>query len=226
MVGAMQENIDFASGDSDFADDMFCATFGDVLRNHHLVSNDAFTKDKFEHALVEVLRLGGREAELARRGNPGHDVTVAGEKWSLKTQADAAISPDEIYISKMRELGRGAWATQDDLAGLRKQMLDHLADYDRIFDLRCLTANRRRSDEPIHEYELVEIPKSLLMIEGGEYALQETSAQSPKPGRYTVSGEGGIAFELYFDGGTERKLQIRHLRKSLCRVHASWRFRR
>lgn len=31
-------------------------------------------------------------------------------------------------------------------------------------------------------------------------------------------------YALYFDGGTERKLQIKSLRKSLCVVHASWEF--
>ncbi len=31
-------------------------------------------------------------------------------------------------------------------------------------------------------------------------------------------------FQLYFDGGTERKLQIKHLLKSLCVVHAEWKF--
>ncbi|MBK7271462.1 MAG: hypothetical protein IPI07_18805 [Flavobacteriales bacterium] len=29
---------------------------------------------------------------------------------------------------------------------------------------------------------------------------------------------------MYFDGGGERKLQVQHLRKSLCLVHAEWVF--
>jgi type II restriction enzyme len=33
-----------------------------------------------------------------------------------------------------------------------------------------------------------------------------------------------LKFELYFDAGAERKLQVRHLRKDLCTVHAQWEF--
>ncbi|WP_422616418.1 hypothetical protein, partial [Rhodoferax sp.] len=35
---------------------------------------------------------------------------------------------------------------------------------------------------------------------------------------------GQLKYSLYFDGGTERKLQIKHLRKDLCTVHATWTF--
>jgi type II restriction enzyme len=31
-------------------------------------------------------------------------------------------------------------------------------------------------------------------------------------------------YELYFDGGTERKLQVKNLRRDLCRIHATWQF--
>ena len=36
--------------------------------------------------------------------------------------------------------------------------------------------------------------------------------------------DGNLKFALYFDGGTERKLQIKAIRKDLCTVHATWRF--
>ena len=39
-----------------------------------------------------------------------------------------------------------------------------------------------------------------------------------------TDADGNIKFQLYFDGGTERKLQIKHLRKDLCVVHAQWEF--
>ena len=35
---------------------------------------------------------------------------------------------------------------------------------------------------------------------------------------------GEMKYQLYFDGGTERKLQIKNLRKDLCTVHATWVF--
>jgi type II restriction enzyme len=75
-------------------------------------------------------------------------------------------------------------------------------------------------------YELVEIPKSLLMeAERGTLVMMEKSRQTPKPGYCHVTNElGGTKFDLYFDGGTERKLQIKNLDKSLCPVHATWSF--
>ena len=33
-----------------------------------------------------------------------------------------------------------------------------------------------------------------------------------------------MKFALYFDGGTERKLQVKDLQKSLCIVHGEWDF--
>jgi type II restriction enzyme len=59
------------------------------------------------------------------------------------------------------------------------------------------------------------------------------STQIPKPGycRVYEEKEGGLfgterkkKFELYFDGGGERKLQIKALDKSLCTIHAEWIF--
>jgi type II restriction enzyme len=51
------------------------------------------------------------------------------------------------------------------------------------------------------------------------------STQSPKPGCCDVKdADGKLKFQLYFDAGSERKLQVRHLRKDLCMVHAYWEF--
>ncbi len=195
---------------------------------HHQFSSESFTKDKFEHALNSVLGSLGHECELAPRGNPGHDVTVDGERWSLKTQADASIREDQIHISKFMELGRGAWESEADLEGLRSRMFEHMSQYDRIFTLRCLTARRDLRDGSVRTYELVEIPKSLL-LESADFPceMRHDSTQSPKPGSCTVTdAAGSVKFELYFDGGTERKLQVRKLAKQYCIVHARWDFDR
>lgn len=213
---------------SDFAQPDFVEALGDVLLIHHTLSQESFTKDKFEHAIETVLRRQGFKASLAPRGNPGHDLTVESERWSLKTQADQSIKDDRLHVSKFMELGRGDWGTEADLPGLRDRMLAHMKNYDRIFSLRCLSAARHRRDSGHHEYELVEIPKDLLE-RSKEFAcvMQMSSRQTPKPGTCTVlDAEGGVLLQLYFDGGTERKLQVRHLAKDACRVHAWWRFPR
>jgi type II restriction enzyme len=115
------------------------------------------------------------------------------------------------------ELGKGKW----ELPLLRDMFLKHMESYDRIFQFRCLLAG-----PATYFYELVEIPKALLEEIGtGKLITQKSSRQTPKPGYGNVSdSEGKLKFALYFDGGTERKLQIKKIRKELCVVHATWRF--
>ena len=115
------------------------------------------------------------------------------------------------------ELGKGEWV----LSRLRDIFLEHMRSYERIFTLRFL-----RSDPSKIKYELVEIPKGLL-LEAKNCVLEvcKDSTQKPKPGYgYVRDAAGGLKFSLYFDGGAERKLQIKQLRKDLCKVHATWIF--
>ncbi len=209
---------------SDFADGAFAQLLGDTLLIHHTLSNENFTKDKFEHGIVAALRGVGKRAELTPRGTHGADLLVDDERWSLKTQADRSIKPNAIHISKFMELGKGRWRNAADLEALRDRMFDHMKGYDRIFTLRALSAATRYA-QPFHEYELVEIPKSLLKrAANAPCVMKEDSRQNPKPGSCVVTRQGKELFELYFDGGTERKLQIRNLAKVECQVHATWRF--
>lgn len=217
----------YADPASDFASDAFAQALGDLLLIHHTLSRESFSKDKFEHGLETALRRVGVPASLAAKGNPGHDITVRDERWSLKTQADRGIKPDRIHISKFMELGKGQWVAESDLAGLRDRMFAHMQGYDRIFTLRTLSAATASARDPFHRYELVEIPKALLLRAAGvDCVMRHDSKQTPKPGSCTVAEHGEVLFELYFDGGTERKLQVRHLAKSACHVHATWRFPR
>lgn len=196
--------------------------FDDALRIHHCFSDEPFTKDKFEHALVRVVRDCGEPAEMAPRGNAGHDVTLGGVRFSLKTQADRGIRLDHLLISKYMELGKGEWTDDPgQLPSLTKRFLDHLSRYDRILTLRRLPAA-----SGWHRYELVEIPKALLLeASTGQHEMKMESKQTPKPGYcYVRASDGTLKFRLYFDGGTERKLQIQSLDKRLCIVHAVWAF--
>ncbi|HEY7490420.1 MAG TPA: restriction endonuclease, partial [Candidatus Tectomicrobia bacterium] len=178
--------------------------FGDALRIHHCFSKEAFTKDKFEYALERVTNLCGIPSTLARRGNPGHDITINGMRFSLKTRADRSIRANRLHISKFMELGRGTWTDKDeDLVGLREQFFNHMHSYDRILSLRRLLGTRTYA----WHYELVEIPKVLLQeAANGTLRMIHSSRQFPKPGYcYVIDLEGHNKFQLYFDGGTERK---------------------
>lgn len=203
---------------SDWITDSVLNHFGDALRTHHALSRQTLSKDRFEFALERALNMGGIKAELVHsRTNRGHDISVVGVPVSLKTEAAKGIKTDIIHVSKWMELGKGFWK----LSILRDVFLEHLASYERIFTLRCLQQGPSK-----YHYELVEIPKALLLESAKcELELMTDSKQDPQPGYGRVYGlDRALKYELYFDGGTERKLQIRRLDKNLCTVHATWAF--
>lgn len=209
------------AADSDVISESALLDFGDVLRVHHCFSREPFSKDKFEFALEAVLKTSGAAAELAPRGRRGYDIKITGKKVSLKTEAAKAIRVDMLHISKFMELGGGKWGNSPkDLIGLRRQFFDNLEGIDRILVLRAL-----KKGEPDYLYELVEIPKKLLeRASSGRFEMRMESTQFPKPGYCFVEKAGELLFSLYFDGGGERKLQIKSLKKDLCKFHASWQF--
>ncbi|MNW42877.1 hypothetical protein D3C74_200610 [compost metagenome] len=206
---------------SDLISETILYDFGDMIRLHHCLSKAAFSKDKFEFVMERAFSRAGIEASLAPRGNPGHDLTINGEKFSLKSEASASIKEDKLHISKFMELGKGKWETEEDLVGLRDRFFDHMKKYDRILTLRAL----KPKDNQLR-YELVEIPKNLLLESlNGTLSMQHDSSQNPKPGNcHVIDSDGTLKFQLYFDGGSERKLQIKHIRKEYCIVHAEWSF--
>ncbi len=194
--------------------------FGDALRIHHSFSVEPFSKDKFEYVLEKVINFDQNRAQLSSKGNPGHDITIDGVPVSLKTQADKEIKEEKIWISKFMELGKGNWGDDpNDLSALREMFFAHMQSYDRIFTLRAL------SKAPDWIYELVEIPKTLLeKARSGRLEMRTKSKQYPKPGYCYVEEGGAKLFRLYFDGGSERKLQVQNLLKTECIVHARWAF--
>lgn len=227
IIDTFQQPITSSRLDSsDVVSADFLVAFGDVLKLHHTMSDDYLDKHRFEAAMERVYRALGRNAFRPGRNNPGHDISVDDVPWSLKTQGDNNIKPDTLHISKFMELGKGKWKVESDLPGLRDRFLQHLAAYHRIFQLRYFRQIPADIKPANHFYELVEIPKVLLQeAANGQCLMMKKSTQTPKPGYCTVIGEDGrIKFRLYFDGGTERKLQIKDLRKDLCWVHANWEF--
>lgn len=227
LVDALVEGAGhWRSPDSDFADEAWVSEFGDQLRLHHGGSAIPLTKDKFEYAMVSTFRDTGHTSRKLGNGNPGADLEVDGAFWSLKTEAAAAIKADRLHVSKAMELGKGSWENEDDIAVLREKFLGHLTKYTRVFSLRCLERSPQEDGSVAYVYELVEIPHAMLeRARNGRIEMRHNSKQSPKPAYCYVDAEDGTpAFELYFDGGTERKLQIKNLWKRHCLVHATWTF--
>ena len=203
---------------SDIVTQAVLENLGDQLLGHHANSRQSLSKDRFEFALEAALNASNIPAQLVKsRTNRGHDISIRSIPISLKTEAAKNIKEDVIHVSKWMELGKGEWV----LSRLRDAFLEHMQSYERIFTLRCLNADPSRT-----RYELIEIPKSLLLeARNCVLAVCKDSRQKPKPGYgYVKDAAGNLKFSLYFDGGTERKLQIKHMRKDLCKVHATWVF--
>ena len=213
------------NSNSDIATEGFICEISDRLILHHQASLIPLTKDKFEYAMVDALNASGNIATKNPNGIPGADIIVNGSPWSLKTQADKNIKVNLIHISKFMELGKGSWNNSEDMLALRNRMYEHMNKYDRIFTLRCFTENTATNDR-IYKYELVEIPKNLLYKSKlFDIEIQNSSRQTPKPAKCFVYEGQNLLYELYFDGGAERKLQIRKINKDNCIVHATWSLR-
>ncbi len=197
ISAARDESSDVVSAD-------FPVAFGDFLKLHHTLSEDYLDKHRFEAAMVRIYRALGRNASRSGANNPGHDVTVDGAGWSLKTEGGKKIKRDTLHISKFMELGKGRWENEQDLTAMRGRFLRHMAAYDRIFQLRYFRQGLGGVPQGSHSYELVEIPKLLLQeARRGVITMRHESKQNPKPGYCTVSGRGKLRFSLYFDGGTD-----------------------
>ncbi|MFM2599320.1 hypothetical protein [Vibrio fortis] len=202
------------------------AYLGSRIMIHAHLTNSPFTKVHFENGLEEAINLADGKAKLAPPGNPGHDITIAGERYSLKTQAGKTIRESTVHISKWMELGKNPRWLDDEsvLEELRDEFVEHLSGYERVLTLRYLQGSKVKSDFK-HYYELVEIPKKLLLLcLNGEFEMKHGSKQTVKPGYCHVQKDGRSLYSLYFDGGGERKLQIKNILKDECIVHATWEF--
>lgn len=215
--------------ESDVVTPCVLSDFGDALRIHHCFSAEPFGKDKFEYALERVLTLCGIPARRAdSRTNPGHDITIRDQRFSLKTQSDKGLKQDRLHISKFMELGKGIWTDLDEqYIALRERFFAHMEQYERILMLRRLMGTPASTT---WMYELVEIPKTLLLLarDARLEVKRGTKQQGAMPAYYRVEEPRDDyivqKFSLYFDGGGERKLQIKDLDKGLCQVHGTWRF--
>jgi hypothetical protein len=110
VTGLLGDMTEKRNPNSDLVSDVFLEEFGVHLLAHHGTSARPMTKEQFERAMERVTNLAGRKAQRAPVGNPGHDISIDGVKVSLKTQADAYIKENVLWISKFMELGKGDWS--------------------------------------------------------------------------------------------------------------------
>ena len=124
------------------------------------------------------------------------------------------------------ELGKGKWENIDDLHNFRDQFIKHMDDYEMIISLRCLSSLEERK-LGFWKYEMIEIPKELLLkARTGIFVMKNESRQNPKPGYCYIKENNKELFKLYFDGGSERKLQIKSLMKENCNILTRFAFKK
>ncbi len=163
IIGVLSEPYEYKEiGNEWIFNEDFINIFSDYVRMHHALSDEPFTKDKFEFALDRTCNVIGLSSILPGRTNPGHDIEIDGKKISLKTQANASIKEKYLHISKFMELGKGKWENIDDLHTFRDQFIKHMDDYEMIISLRCLSSLEERK-LGLWKYEMIEIPKELLL---------------------------------------------------------------
>ena len=142
--------------------------------------------------------------------------------------------PDEIRIELARELKIGA-AERENMTRSINQGNAENKRIREILEKEFALSYISRND--IIKYKLYEelksngfktlysdtyISKDKLFSKDFDIEIQDSSRQTPKPAKCFVYEGRNLLYELYFDGGTERKLQIRKINKDNCIVHATW----
>ncbi|MFJ2025215.1 hypothetical protein ACIODW_15650 [Streptomyces sp. NPDC087897] len=204
---------------SDLAGGAFSDYFLNRLKIHHATSEEKFKKASFEYAFIAAARYAGLSAHKTKSQTfQGADAVVDGVRWSLKTEASASISRASIVVSKFSE---ARWIRDCETPGdfareCVPRFLAHLDEYDRIATLRAFSAGPER----VH-YELVEIPKELLMraadLTEGDFTARTKNGGSSA----LVRDASGLAFKLVLDGSVE-KVTLSRLPVKHCWSHASW----
>ncbi len=202
----------------DFIDASAFEYFSTRLAVHHASSGVALKKENFEHILEQSFRRSGHAARRTEdMTHPGADLEVDGHFYSLKTEAAKGLNPKSITISKLMEARwiRDLRGPEDAPEQIRRRILAHLAEYERIFILRSYGDERRV------RYDLREIPKDV--IEMVAYLEASDFGKITKAGgtSATVPMNGRKAFKLVLDGSVE-KITISGLDVELCPLHAWW----
>jgi hypothetical protein len=226
LVERTPEVLPAATGNAFCIDERFADAFAMRLRLFHVLHSpaEAMSKKAFEFAFEFSARAAGHLATLDPSATtPEADIMVGGAGFSLKTEASQGISRTHVVISKLME---SLWTKHcetiaDFLNGIRDHVLPRINHSQRIFVLRAF--GRIETDGMI-EYELLEVPRHLLLAIGGVRAADFSPLTGANGTSAPVVYNGTSAFTLVFDG-SDQKITIRRLLVSQCIVHARWTIR-
>lgn len=220
------EVLPAATGHAFSVDERFADAFAMRLRLFHVLHSpaEAMSKKAFEFAFEFAARAAGHRATLDPSATtPEADILVGGEGFSLKTEASQGISRTHVVISKLME---SLWTkhcktVKDFERGIRDHVLPRISHSQRIFVLRAFG---RIETDGLIEYELLEVPRHLLLAIAGVRAADFSPLTGAKGTSVPVVYNGTSAFTLVFDG-SDQKITVRRLLVSQCIVHARWTIR-
>lgn len=206
------------SESSNIVNDRFLRSMYRTMVSHHARSTKPMQKESFEHALRKVCLDCGMSAVLANAATfPGADIIINGQRFSLKTEGAASISPHSITISKLFEAGwlKDCHSLSDVHSEFSRRIALHLSHYDRMLILRNFTG-----PESVR-YELIEVPKILLtnMVSLGLASFGPRTARGGTSAK--VHHNGSEAFNLRLDGSVD-KVTLNGIKISDCIFHADW----
>jgi hypothetical protein len=184
------------------------------MQLHHSINDEPINKETFEYLMVSVFQRNGINAsKIERRDNPGEDVCIGDEKWSLKTESGKNVKANSLHITKFMEC---AWqkdytSSEDYLTDAVPRILSHMGNYDRILTLRYLQSSSN--------YQLVEIPKS--QISWVSAADRSQLSKRTKRGGITLYSQPNKSrlVRFRFDGSDD-KLMLTGINLDDCILHA------
>jgi Type II site-specific deoxyribonuclease len=196
---------------------------GADIGQYEAFAGGRLTKQVFENVFGRALQRAGHKVTRPKsQTNPGHDLTIDGVKWSLKTEGSKQLRPGMIYISKFMESAgvRNFKSTKDALARVER-IHEHLARYERIVVLRSWSEEHEELGETTR-YELIEIPKTLF-ADGfaGLRAKDFSPLTATKTTRAPLTIDGEEIARLHFDGSDE-KVTFSRISTKHCLRHATW----
>ncbi|MBP0021536.1 MAG: helix-turn-helix domain-containing protein [Cyanobacteria bacterium SBLK] len=226
MAEAMNVEVEHSiSSDSDLLVSEFATDFSNRLLIHHATHREKLNKKSFEYAFVAACQAAQKQAQIVDNpSNPGEDVIVESQKFSLKTQSSAKLtSSSPITISKLMEAAwlRDCKTVEHIEQGVKKHVVAHLKQYERILMLRSYNYQNSKI-----EYALIEIPHELL-LKVSDLSVEDFSKRTPRGGssakvtEIDINGNSKVAFTLRLDGSVE-KIMIIDLALEFCLIHGSW----
>lgn len=149
---------------------------------------------------------------LTNPNSPKADIAVGGHRLSLKTETGNITRRNLISITKLCTTETGDWTSES----LIQHALSHLSRYEGILMLRAIWGR-----ENVIDYQLVEIPLTLLRKMEGCQALPVGRRQGRKSLGCDVKEAGDVLFHVHFDGA-DGQCQLRGLRVDRCIMLVEW----